>query len=345
MFGSYRSLTRFCASITALCALALSSARHVQAAEDFAGKEIRMIVPAGPAGGYGLYGELAARHLGRFIPGHPAVVVSYMPGAAGLLAMNYLYGVAPRDGTVMAVMAAELAYQQALRTNAVRYDASKFNYIGRATTSVPVHMVWHTAPAQSIEELKMHEVVTGAVGSVGTQNDLPRAFNALIGTKWKIIGGYKDNNQTRAAMERGEIQAAISPATLFEKQLKTWLKQGKVNVVVQYADFRHPSFPAVPTVVEVAENIEAKSVFKLLVSVATVGRAYGLPPDVPAERVAVLQKAFDAMMEDPAFRADAEMRGADLMPMSGDALTTYIRGIVGTSPDIVEKTRAITGAK
>jgi tripartite-type tricarboxylate transporter receptor subunit TctC len=278
MFGQRRIAARYFSSIAALAAIALSLGGQAHGEDFFAGKQIRLIVPAGPAGGYGLYGQLAAQHLGRFIPGNPNIVLSYMPGAGGLVAMNYLYEAAPHDGTVFAVIAQDVHYQQALGKKGVRYDATKFNYIGRATSNVPVHMVWSSAPAQSIDELKKHEVATGAVGGMGSQLDLPRASNALIGTKWKIIAGYKGNNETRIAMERGETQAAISPATLFNAQLKPWLDKGKVKVVVQYADFRHPTFPDVPTIVELAPTPEAKGVLKLLASVATVGRGYGLPP-------------------------------------------------------------------
>jgi len=331
--------------IATLAVLASGAPWPARATKDFAGKQIKMIVPAGQAGGYALYAQLAAQHLGRFIPGHPAVVVSFMPGAGGLVAMNYLHDVAPRDGTVMAVMSQELPYQQALGAKGVRFDATKFNYLGRATTNVPVHMIWHTTSVTEIKQLEKREVITGATGSVGSQHDLPRATNALIGTKWKIIGGYKGNNQTRIAMERGETQAAIGPATLFKAQLKPWLDQGKVKIVVQYSDFRHPSLPDVPAFVELAKTPEARGVFKLLASVATVGRSYGLPPGVPAETVDVLRKAFEAMINDSAFKADAAKRGADLMPMSGEALAAYIKDIVATPPEILRRTREVIGAK
>jgi tripartite-type tricarboxylate transporter receptor subunit TctC len=227
----------------------------------------------------------------------------------------------------------------------VRFDATRFNYVGRATANVPVHMVWHTAPAKSIDELKKREVVTAAVGTGGTHNDLPRAQNALIGTKWKIISGYRGNNETRIAMERGEVQAAIAPATLFNEQLKPWLEQGTVRIVVQYADFRHPGLPDVPAIVELAESQEAKSVFKFLVTQSTFGRAYGAPPGMPAETVDILRKAFLAMVNDPAFKADAEKRGADLLPMSGAELAAYIKDIVATPPDIIRKTNEVLAAR
>ncbi|MGH6771833.1 MAG: Bug family tripartite tricarboxylate transporter substrate binding protein [Xanthobacteraceae bacterium] len=335
---------RGCIVIAILFGVATNSAETARADDVFAGKTIRIIVPAGPTGGYSLYGQLAANHLGRFISGKPAVVVSYMPGASGVTAMNFLYEAARRDGTAIAVLTQDLASQQALSRKGVRFDAAKFNYIGRAAANVPVHMVWHSAPAASIADIKRHEIVTGAVGNGGTTIDLPRAQNALIGTRWKIISGYR-NEDSLIAIERGEVQAAISPATLFRGRLKPWHEQRKVNVIVQYADFRHPLFAQVPAITDLAEAPEAKAVFKFLVSLATVGRAFAAPPDVPAERVSILRNAFDAMVNDPAFRADAERRGADLMPRSGKALAAYVREIVATPPAIVRKTKQVIAAK
>ena len=331
-------------SIAAVAAV-LAAPAVAEPAATFAGKQIRIIIPGGTAGGYALYGQLAAQHLGRFIPGHPNVIISYMPGASGLNAMNYLAEAAPRDGTVITVVQQDIASNQARGVSGVRYDATKFNYIGRATANVPVHMVWHTAPATSIEGLKKHEVVTGGVGTTGTHTDLPRAQNALIGTKWKVITGYKGNDESRIAMERGEVQAAVSPATLFNEQLRPWLEQGKVKVVVQYADFRHPTLPDVPAVTELTDNDEAKAVFRFLVSLSTVGRSYAVPPGVPVETVAMLRKAVQAMLNDPAFKADAEKRGADLLPMSGEELAAYVSRIVATSPAVVKKTNAVIAAR
>lgn len=327
--------------LTAVAASSVSSAD----ANSFAGKQIRIVLPGGTAGGYALYAQLASQHLGRFIPGNPTILMSHMPGAAGLNAMNYLYEVAPRDGTTIAVMSHDLASQQVLGTKGVRFDATKFSYIGRATANVPAHMVWHTAPAKSIDELKRREVVTAAVGTGGTHNDLPRAQNALIGTKWKIISGYRNNNETRIALERGEVQAAVTAATLLNEQLKPWLAEAKIRVVVQYADFRHPVLSDVPTIVELAESREAKDVFKFLVSLSTVGRAYGAPPGVPAETIAILRKAFTAMINDSAFRADAEKRGADLLPMSGEELYAYIKDIVATPSAIIQKANEVIRAE
>jgi tripartite-type tricarboxylate transporter receptor subunit TctC len=322
----------------------LAAGGPADAADVFAGKQIRIVIPTSSGSAYALYGQLAVQHLGRFIPGHPSFVINYMPGAAGLRAANYLYEVAPRDGTVISVMNQDIATQQTLGIDGVRYDATRFNYIGRATANVPVHMVWHSAPVKSIDELKKYEVVTGAAGA-GGQAYLPRAQNALIGTKWKVISGYPGVNDVRIAMERGEVQAAITAATLFNEQLKPLLDQGKVTIVVQYSDFRHLTFPNVPALVELAETPEAKGVFKFLVSISTVGRAYAAPPGVPAGTVAILRQAFQAMVNDPAFKADAAKRGADLLPMPGEELSSYIKEVVATPPAIIKKTSDVIGAR
>src|SRR5262245_46845604 len=313
------------------------------AVDFYAGKTVRIVDAGGPASAYSLYAQLAAQHLGRFIPGNPSIVVSFMPGASGLNALNHLYQVAPRDGTVIAVPTQDIASQQVLGLKGVRYDAAKFNYIGRATANVPVHMVWHTTPVRSFDDLKRHEIITGASGTSGTQVDLPRAQNALLGTRWKIITGYIDD--TRIPLARGETQAGVIAATLFRSQFKPWLDEGTVRVIVQYADFQHPLFPNVPTIMESVETEEAKGVFKFLVSLAAVGRAYAAPPGVPAERVAILRKAFQEMVDDPAFRADAEKRGADLLPMSGEELAAHVADIVRTPPDIVRKTKEVIAAR
>jgi tripartite-type tricarboxylate transporter receptor subunit TctC len=329
---------------TAVMAFVSRAPIPATANEYFTGKQIRIVNPAEVSGAYSLYLNLAVQHLGRFIPGNPTVVPSHMPGAAGLVAMNYLYEVAPRDGTVISVMRQDLAARQALGEKGVRFDATKFNYVGRATTTVGAHMVWHTAPAQSIDELKNHELVTAATGTGGSQNALPRAQNALLGTRWRIISGYPGYDSMRLALERGEVHAMSVSATLFNERLKPWLTGRKVKVIVQYADFRHPTLADVPAIVELAKSQEAKDVFKFLVSYSTIGRSYAAPPGVPVETLAILRKAFTAMINDPAFRADAEKWGADIYPMSGEELAAHIRGIVATPPDIIRKTNEVVGA-
>ena len=315
--------------------VAASSASLASAQENFyAGKQVRIYAQE-QASGYSLYGQLISQHLGNFLPGRPTVVIAYMPGAAGLTLTNYLYEVAPRDGTVLAVPDQDLASKQARGLKGVRYDATQFTYVGRATVNVPVHMAWHTTGVSKLDELKHKTLISGAVGMEGTHVDLPKAQNQLLGLNWKIIPGYRGNSEIRIAMERGEVQAAIAPATLFNEQLKPWLSDAKVKVLVQYAELRHPLFQEVPHIVELAEKAEHKALFRFLVSLSSFGRSLVAPPGLSKERTDQLRSAFQAMLDDKAFRTDAERMGADLIPLRGEELAAYMSGVLKTSPEII----------
>ena len=174
----------------------------------------------------------------------------------------------------------------------------------------------------------------------GTQADLPRAENALLGTRWKIIAGYQ-SDATMMALERGEIQAAVAAATLFNEQLRPWREQGLVKIVVQYSNVRHPLFPNVPTVLELAPTEETKRIFNFLLSLVTVGRSYLAPPETPSEAVTILRNAFTQMLDDPEFRADAARKGADILPASGEELAEHVKGVVETPPAVIDRVREV----
>ncbi|MCC2096600.1 MAG: hypothetical protein KDJ29_06890 [Hyphomicrobiales bacterium] len=328
---------------TALLALGLAVAlAPAQAAEYYAGKKMRILLPSKSLNtGYGLYGSLAQQHLGRFLPGKPDVSIVFMPGATGITLLNNMYNVAPKDGTTIAVMPQDIATFQATKIRGARFDASKFEYLMRIAPNVPVHMVRGDAGVKTVQDLMKREVVTGAVGVVGTHSDLPRATNQLAGTKWKIIGGYRGGSAIRVAIERGELQAGIAPAALFKKQLKDWLTSGKVRIVMQYADFRYPTFKDVPAVVELARTPEDKQVLTFMTSIATVGRGFFAPPATSPKALAILRKAFAEMVADKAYRADAEKRGADTIPLSGKDWKAYIVRMSNTPTAIVQRAQAL----
>ncbi|MDH7797815.1 MULTISPECIES: tripartite tricarboxylate transporter substrate-binding protein [unclassified Beijerinckia] len=339
------STRAWCAlAATGFTALTVSTVLAVpaQAQDYFAGKQIRIILPGSTVDtGYGLYGMLASQYLSRFIPGNPTVVISYMPGGAGITALNYLASVAPKDGTAIAVVTQEVATNQARHMAGVRYDASKFKYIVRIAPNVPVHMVWHTAPVKTIADLKTTEVVTAAVGVGGVHNDIARAMNVLLGMKWKVISGYPGTNETRVSMERGETQATVSPAILFKEQLKDWLDQKKVRVIVQYSDFRHPMFPDVPTVVELAQDQEARDILTFMTSITTIGRGFAGPPDMNEKAYGIIRQAFVDMLQDKGYREDSEKRGAEILPMWGEEMSAYVNKIIATPHHIADRATAI----
>jgi tripartite-type tricarboxylate transporter receptor subunit TctC len=306
------------------------------ATENFAGKTLRIIVGTGPAGaGYAIYGQLVAQHMGKFIPGEPNLIVSFMPGASGLTAMNHLYNVAPADGSTLAIAFQDLATQQALANPAVRYDARKFTYIGRITSNVPVHMTWHSSGVRSLDDVRRRETFTGSSSANGTQADLPRAANALLGTKWKIIPGYGDVNERLLAMERGELHASIAAATLFNEQLRQPYADGKLVALLQYSETRHSLLPNVPTILDLLETDDQRSVFRFIIS--DIGRSVIAPPGLPSSIAEQFRTSLAMMLIDPEFIADAKRRGADIDPMSGSELAEYVGRIVDTPAETLRR--------
>lgn len=308
-----------------------------EASDHFSGKTVRIIVGAGPASGYALYGQLIAHHLAKFVPGNPTTVVSFMPGASGLTAMNYLFEAAPKDGATIGVAMQDLPVQQAISTKGVRYDARSFGYIGRASSNAPIHYVWRTSKVHNFADAKVREITSGASSATGSQSYLPRASNALLGTKWKVIAGYGDVRERHLAVERGEVEAGIAGAAIFRDQLSDALSKELIFPIVQYSRFRHPLFRDVSTIVELAGDEDIRQVFAFLV--ADLGRSFITPPRVPQEIVDTLRKAFASMIANPTFVAEAEKRGADLDFMSGSDLASYVDEILRTRPEIIAKAR------
>lgn len=330
----------FRATIAAFTAVGACTATH--ASDYYSGKTIRVVVGAGAASGYALYGQLIAQHFGKRLPGSPAVAVSFMPGASGLTAMNYLYEAAPRDGATIGVAMQDLPVQQALAAKGVRYDARLFGYIGRATSNAPVHYVWRTSRIRDFSDAKVQQATSGASSPSGSQAYLPKASNLLLGTKWRVISGYGDLRERHLAMERGEVESGIAGAALFKDQLSDHLQKELVYPIVQYASFRHPLFKQVPTIIEFADDEDSRRLLTFLV--ADIGRSFLAPPNVPPAILQSLRSAFEAMVADAAFLDDAQRRGADIDFMSGPDLAAYVQEVLATPPETIAKAQSIIRA-
>jgi tripartite-type tricarboxylate transporter receptor subunit TctC len=324
--------------ITAL--IAAPFAARAETAEDFfKGKQISLIVGYNPGGTYDLYSRLAASVLPRYIPGNPTIIVKNMPGVASVKAANFLHGQAPKDGLTIGMIGQQLALTQALRDPAVDYDMRTFHWLGRFTPVVEVTVVWHTAPVRTLEDATTRETTLAATSAGSTSDSLPMLMNRLAGTKFKIIKGYPGTTGSILAMERGETESAHATLEnlLFGKA--DWLRDKTISVIVQYAQARHAAFPDVPAMVEVGKTAEDRQVLGLFGSTADIGRALLTPPGIPADRLAVLRKAFAAMVADPAFKAELEKRNMEFGPMSGEDLQSLIKTTLDV-PDAVV-TRAI----
>ena len=318
-----------------------SGAAHAETVGEFYKKtSITLVVGYNPGGTYDLYARLAANNLPRFLPGSPAIVVKNMPGVGSVKATNFLYSQAPRDGSTIGSVGQFVALQQVLKHKAVRYDARKFEWIGRMTNAVEVTIAWHTSPVKTIQDAMRQELVIGATSAGSSADTSHKLMNAIVGTKFKVVLGYKGTTGAMVAMEQGEVQGSLAVVQSLLVTKQPWLNEKKVSVLVQYSQKRHPAFPNVPAMIELARNAEDKQILSLYGGTAEIGRALMAPPGIPADRLAALQKAFDAMMKDKAFLAEAKQRAMEIDPMSGPEL----KKLVNDGFDITPKAAARAAA-
>jgi tripartite-type tricarboxylate transporter receptor subunit TctC len=294
--------------------LAVAQAQSIE--QFFRGRTVDLIIPNAPGGSFDLYGRLVATHLGRFIPGNPTIVPQNMPGAAGMVSANWLYGKAPKDGTAIGISVPNIALAQVLGTDAIGYDVHKFNWIGRIVSPTATLFVWHTAATQTIADLKKYETIVASTGPLSQAEITSAMMNGVVDTKFKIIRGYSGTGDAVVALERGEVEAAVMPWTFMRLTHPDWLGTHRVDPVAQYTRKPIADLSAVPSIFELAETPDQRGVFNLFFGPDEIGQSLYLPPGVAADRVAALREAFEAMMKDPEFRADAARQQLDLTPAS-----------------------------
>jgi tripartite-type tricarboxylate transporter receptor subunit TctC len=299
---------------------------------DFTGKTLIIISSFGPGGGYTTYADLVARHLGKHLRGRPTIVVKTMPGAGGLNGTNFLYNVAPRDGTALGVIPQTVAIAQALGEAQVRYDVRKFNWIGRLNSNVEVEQSWYTSKVKTIQDARTDEIIVAGTGPDSSSVVFPRLLNALFGMKFKIVAGYEGVNMASLAMERGEVEGMVRPWAIIKTSHPDWLKDSKINLLVQYTQTRHPELGQVPAVVELATERDQRQILALYASGSEIGRSIVAPPGVSADILADLRTAFTQTMQDTAFLEDVKKSQMDIDPMSGQELQALLGRAVEVSP-------------
>src|SRR5947207_667734 len=287
-----------CSLAVAACAAGFAAdiALAQPAEQFFAKKTITISIGYTAGGSYDLYGRLVARHLGKHIRGQPTIVAQNMPGAGSLKAANYVYEVAPKDGTALGVVVESAALEQALSNPAAQYDAAKFSYVGRVATSNNIFMQWHTSKVQSIEDSRKFESTLASTGPGSIADTVPRLLNALAGTRFKLVSGYPASTEAMLAMERGEVEGASSSWAAVSVAKKEWLRDKKIRVILQTAPERTADLPDAPALPELASTAEDKQVFELYASGSAIGRSVIAPPGLPTDRVQALRAAFAAMV-------------------------------------------------
>jgi tripartite-type tricarboxylate transporter receptor subunit TctC len=323
-------------SIAAAAALAATPAQ----AQFFKGKNVTIIVSTGAGGSYYEVAQAFARHMPQHIPGSPSMIVKAMPGAGNVLATNFLHNIAPKDGTTIGTINNSIPLHQVLDGMGVHYDARNFNWLGSTGSYNSVAYVWHTAGIKTIEDVMKKEVILGGTGVGSSIVIYPTVMNNVLGTKFKIVLGYKSTMEIDIAMERGEVQARTGSYTALGSEHPDWLKEKKVDIVAQIGEKKDPELPNVPLMTALGKTDEERQVLKLISSPIAVGRPYLAPPDVPAAQLATLRKAFDATLKDKGFLADAKKLDIDIDPTSGEELARIVRETIEAPPAVIAKAKA-----
>jgi tripartite-type tricarboxylate transporter receptor subunit TctC len=286
---------------------------------------------------------MVARHLGKHIPGQPNVIAQNMPGAGSLKAANYLYEVAPKDGTALGMIVESAALEQALANPAAQYDAAKFAYLGRVASSNNIFMQWHSAPVQSLDDARRSETSLAGTGPGSIAETIPRLLNALTGTRFRLVSGYPASTEAMLAMERGEVEGASSSWAAVKTGKQAWLRERKIKIILQTAPERIAELADTPSLGEVGETPEDRQVFALYASGSAIGRSVLTPPGVPAERLRALRAAFAAMVVDPEFVGDLQRLNVELEPLPGEQVAQLVARALNTPAAVRERAKLAFG--
>jgi tripartite-type tricarboxylate transporter receptor subunit TctC len=328
--------------IIAFASVAFSSLSVADVADFYRGKQIRIVVGSDAGGGYDAYARTIAAHLGRFIPGNPAFVVQNMPGVGSLLAVNHVTNVAPKDGATIGAINPSAVTAPLFHPEQAKFDARRLNWLGTPVTIAYTIVAWHTAPVQTFEDLFATELLVASAG--GASRTLPVLANGILGTRFKVILGYKSAGASMLAIERGEVQGNGGEALTNLKAVHAnYLREKTLRIIGTYALRPNPELVGVPMVINFARTDEQRAALNLVLSSQDIGWPYVMASDVPADRVQAIRRAFDATMKDPDFLADAAKRKLDISPIRGEEQAALVDQTLATPKNVVELVKGIVG--
>lgn len=305
-------------------------------------RQITILIASGVGGGYDTYARAFARHAVRHIPGNPSFVPKNLPAAGGLVAANTLSNAAERDGTVIAALTNGVPMDPLFGVEGVQFDALKLGWIGSIGKLQNICATWHASPVKTIADARKREVIVGASGSTANSAIVPNIVNALLGTKFKVITGYDPGAGIRLAMEKGETEGicGMSWSTL-KASNPDWVRDRKLNVFLQLAFDKHPELSEVPSALDLITDEDNKRVLELILIRQETGRPIAAPPGVPAGRLAVLRRAFDATMADPRFLAEADKLQMEVDPLRHDQMEALLKKAYGAPKPVVARAAAL----
>jgi len=315
-----------------------SPARAQSPEEFFSGKTISLYIGNSVGGGYDLYARILARHMAKYIPGAPAIVPKNMEGGGSLRAANFMFNLAPRDGTAFATIGRGTAFAPLIGQRGATFDAIRFAWIGSANDEVSACAAWHTSGVGSVQDLFVRELVIGGTVASDDAAQLPKVMNGLLGTKFRLVLGYPGGNEMNLAMERGETQGRCGLSwSSFAATHPDWIKAKMINLLFQVSFAKHRDLPEVPLLLDLARTPQQRQILRLFAVRQVMGRPFFAPPDVPRDRVEVLRRAFDRTMTDPDFLAEAAKARLEVNPVAGVRVEQIVNEIYETPPDLVKK--------
>lgn len=326
----------------ALAAGPASAATAETPEEFYKGRRIEVLVGSQSGDGYDSYARLLTRHLGRHIPGEPSFIIKNMPAGGGRPALNHIQSVLPRDGSAIAAVLRNPPFDPLYGIEATKIDATQLSWIGSLNSEVSLCVMWHDKPVKSIEDARKHEVLMGSNGPSVSDSIHARLLNRVAGTKMKVVLGYPSSNAVHIALERGEVEGrcGLTYDSLVSRY-GHWLIEKKINIIAQFAAAKHPDLPDVPFIMDLARNAEDKQIADLLLGPNEMGRPFLAPPGVPADRLAVLRRAFDAAAKDPQLLAEAKKQSMGIRPMGGAAIEAMVKRLYATPKPVVEIAKKI----
>jgi tripartite-type tricarboxylate transporter receptor subunit TctC len=324
----------------------LSPARAQDVAAFYKGRNLNMEIGYSVGGGYDVYARMIARFISTHIPGNPTIVSKNLEGAGSLRLANWLYNVAPKDGTEIGTIGRGVPFDPLLGNKAAQFDARKFSWIGSANNEVSVCVAWNGSGVSKFEDLYAKQMTVGGTGGGADTDVFPRILNAVLGTKMKLVTGYPGGNDVNLAMERGEVagRCGWSWSSVVATH-KKWLDEKKITILVQLGLSKHPDLPEVPLVTDLAKTDEQRQVLKLIFARQVMGRPYLAPPNVPKERVEAIRRAFMETMQDKDFVAEADKAQLEITPVSGPEVEKLVTEVYQTPAEIAAKAAQVLNPK
>jgi tripartite-type tricarboxylate transporter receptor subunit TctC len=335
-------------ALAAACMVQGSSrpARAESAEEFYKSHPLSIIIGFSAASAYDLYGRAVGRHIAKHIPGNPTIVPVNKPGAGSLTAANYIYSIAPKDGSTIGIINRSAVMEPLLGTSGAKFDPRKFTWLGSVGNEVSICAAWHTAAVKKWDDLQSHEFVVASSGLSSDTGVFALVLKNLFGAKVKIITGYPGGAEMSKAMETGEVDGRCGWSWSGVKASKpTWLSERQINILVQMGLQKAPDLPNVPLIMDFARNDEERKILKLIYSRQEFAWPFMAPPDLAPERKLLLRTAFEATLKDPDFLADAHKMALDVNPVSGQAVEELIDELYQSPPELVDKVRHLMTAQ